>query len=1511
MATSFDVIFLGNIADLDPTEGNAKVEGATSIVGHDFGSATDPLHGHIHSFAPGTTGYGGGSPGAYDIDNTLSNDTFSIDGGADQVVDSCYVYSLTLTYSDGTTASITALAFQDTEGNFYLAPETSANDDQAALEAKPIEKIHVNDSISGTTFVADRVAADFATVPGVDGTVGDDVMTAGYTDADGDSIGAGDDIIHGRGGSDTIDGGDGNDTIVGGDGNDTVHGGAGDDTIGDWSLETGDDRLYGEGGNDTLIGGAGDDTLHGGTGNDHLSGGQGTDVLDGGTGNDVIAVTDDHDTVTAIGGDEGGDNDILVFSNWASTSGVQVTFTGSEAGSFDYTTTSTTGSFSQIEQVIGTDHDDRIDASASTENQILDGREGADTLIGGSGDDALNGEGGNDTLTGGAGNDTLTGAAGDDTFVFGPEFGQDTVDGGETGETAGDTLDFSSLTSPVNVTFNNGQAGSAVNGGNSVDFTGIENFTLTGGADSLSAAAESAGITVHAGSGNDTITGGTGNDTFTGGAGADEIFGNEGDDRFIVSSASDGSGDRVSGDTGNDTLDLRGAGEVAIDQQTDPDDPNAFAGTVTFTETGETLTFSGIEEILYDSLASDYVVEGTSGDDVIDDDYTGDPEGDRIDHNDSQTGGHDDLVYGHDGNDKVYSGLGDDEIHGGAGNDFLFGGVGHDEIHGDDGQDHIQGNEGNDVISGGAGNDTIYGYADDDTLDGGTGDDEIHGGHGDDTIHGGAGDDTIILENGFGSDTLSGGETGEVAGDTLDATGVTSGLTVTLTGDGAGTIADTGSSATFDGFETLKTGAGDDTVDLSASTEAVNVATGAGSDTIISGGGDDQIDLGPAGDTTSDTVRLHDGSGHDCITGFGAPQANGDGSFTGVDRLDVSGLTSDGTTPVTTNDVTVTDDGAGNAVLGFPGGESVTLVGIAPAGLDNPDVLVAMGIPRGLDYLVEGSDTGDMINANYTGDPEGDRIDAGDNAAGNDDDVIWSYGGSDVVYAGAGNDEIHGGAGADVLHGEAGDDVVFGGDGDDSLFGEQGNDTLHGESGDDTVVIQGGESSTTTAFGGETGEINGDRLWLKGDDSESPSVTVTFTGDEAGVFDDGTNSGSFAEFETVGTSDGNDVIDASVTTSGIAIAGGGGDDVVTGGSGDDQLYGNHGSDTLSGGAGDDELLGGQDNDTLSGGKGDDTLYGGTGNDTFRFADGDGSDLIKDFDLADDNDDGATNDQLDLSGLTDADGNPVNIWDVTLSDTVGDGTGNAILTFPNGESLTLEGITPDQLGPQTLRGMGIPCLVAGTLIDTPDGGRRVEELKPGELVTTISGARPVVWIGRRRVEAAALAAEARLRPVRIRKGALGNGHDLLVSPQHRIALGPADAPKGFAPARWLAEEGDGRFRVTAGRRGVEYIHLMLPEHALIRAEGAWVESFYPGPEGLKALDLATRARLFRNAPAFAGIRTRQDAERIYGPLALREIDRRHVAGLIGRGPGPKAAAEVALSLRGGAETGVGGAARARI
>ena len=78
---------------------------------------------------------------------------------------------------------------------------------------------------------------------------------------------------------------------------------------------------------------------------------------------------------------------------------------------------------------------------------------------------------------------------------------------------------------------------------------------------------------------------------------------------------------------------------------------------------------------------------------------------------------------------------------------------------------------------------------------------------------------------------------------------------------------------------------------------------------------------------------------------------------------------------------------------------------------------------------------------------------------------------------------------------------------------------------------------------------------------------------------------------------------------------------LTGTAGDDILLGTNGTDVLNGGAGNDIIAGNSGNDTLIGGLGNDTLTGGSGSDTFKWSLGDqgtavapASDHITDFNL---------------------------------------------------------------------------------------------------------------------------------------------------------------------------------------------------------------------------------------------------------------------------------------------------------
>jgi hypothetical protein len=150
MATSFTVFSLGQLADIDTTEGNTNAENASALVGLTFGGENDALLNSAQTFSPGRTGYTGGTSTAYDQDNSPA-ETFKINGGADQTFDSSVVYNATITYTDGTTAQITAVVFQDTNGNTYWAPEFSSNADQTAMEAAAIRSLTL-DSLSGSSY---------------------------------------------------------------------------------------------------------------------------------------------------------------------------------------------------------------------------------------------------------------------------------------------------------------------------------------------------------------------------------------------------------------------------------------------------------------------------------------------------------------------------------------------------------------------------------------------------------------------------------------------------------------------------------------------------------------------------------------------------------------------------------------------------------------------------------------------------------------------------------------------------------------------------------------------------------------------------------------------------------------------------------------------------------------------------------------------------------------------------------------------------------------------------------------------------------------------------------------------------------------------------------------------------------------------------------------------------------------------------------------------------------------
>lgn len=169
----------------------------------------------------------------------------------------------------------------------------------------------------------------------------------------------------------------------------------------------------------------------------------------------------------------------------------------------------------------------------------------------------------------------------------------------------------------------------------------------------------------------------------------------------------------------------------------------------------------------------------------------------------------------------------------------------------------------------------------------------------------------------------------------------------------------------------------------------------------------------------------------------------------------------------------------------------------------------------------------------------------------------------------------------------------------------------------------------------------------------------------------------------------------------------------------------------------------------------------------------------------------------------------------------------------------------------------PCFTTGTRIATPSGPRRIETLVAGDRVLTRDhGAQTLRWIGFTEVAPERLQRAPELRPIRILAGAFGPGlpeRDLLVSPQHRILIGGAQAELMFGEAEVLVAAKhlvDDAHVLRAGPEPVCYAHLLFDRHEIVFAEGLETESLLPGPVALSGLDPATRDELLALFPEMA-------------------------------------------------------------
>jgi len=163
---------------------------------------------------------------------------------------------------------------------------------------------------------------------------------------------------------------------------------------------------------------------------------------------------------------------------------------------------------------------------------------------------------------------------------------------------------------------------------------------------------------------------------------------------------------------------------------------------------------------------------------------------------------------------------------------------------------------------------------------------------------------------------------------------------------------------------------------------------------------------------------------------------------------------------------------------------------------------------------------------------------------------------------------------------------------------------------------------------------------------------------------------------------------------------------------------------------------------------------------------------------------------------------------------------------------------------------ITCFGRGTLIKTIWGEMPVEALSVGDRVLTLDhGYQEIRWIGGRKVSASELETNPRLKPVRIRAGALGRGvpeTDLSVSPQHRVLVSSPVALRMFGSSEVLIPANKllvlPGIDIASEIEGVEYFHMLFDAHQVVWSNGALTESLFTGPEALKAVSPEARQEI---------------------------------------------------------------------
>lgn len=173
--------------------------------------------------------------------------------------------------------------------------------------------------------------------------------------------------------------------------------------------------------------------------------------------------------------------------------------------------------------------------------------------------------------------------------------------------------------------------------------------------------------------------------------------------------------------------------------------------------------------------------------------------------------------------------------------------------------------------------------------------------------------------------------------------------------------------------------------------------------------------------------------------------------------------------------------------------------------------------------------------------------------------------------------------------------------------------------------------------------------------------------------------------------------------------------------------------------------------------------------------------------------------------------------------------------------------------------GVICFTPGTMIETPEGPKDVAHLAEGDFVQTMdNGAAEILWLGTKTISGARLRAMPDFVPIRLRAGSLDKDvpdPGLLVSPDHRVVLRGARARSLFnadevlVAARDLVN--DHSIIRDHSVSHVRYIHMLLPQHEIVFANGVATESFHPANAAVASMRVEELDRMTDRLPELSG------------------------------------------------------------